>query len=96
MTFGMIGLFRKVCSSENKTVRFVSDSSYWLYLAHIPLLFPLQALLSPLDISAFIKMPIVCLITTGLLLLSYRYMVRYTWLGTMLNGKRLPETSTTD
>ena len=90
MTFGMIGLFRKICTSENKIIRFVSDSSYWLYLAHIPLLFPIQAMLRPLEISAFIKMPLVFVITTGLLLLSYRYTVRYTWLGTMLNGKRTP------
>jgi len=88
MIFGMIGLFKKICARENKTVRFISDSSYWLYLAHIPLLFPIQAMLLSLDISAFIKMPIVCLLTTGILLVTYRFMVRYTWLGRMLNGRR--------
>ena len=36
-------------------------------------------------------MPIVCLLTTGILLLSYRFMVRYTWLGRMLNGERTRE-----
>lgn len=88
MIFGMIGLFKKICAKENKTIRYLSDSSYWLYLAHIPLLFPIQSMLRSLDISAFIKMPIVCLLTTGLLLLSYKFMVRYTWLGRMLNGQR--------
>ena len=88
MIFGMIGLFKKICAQENQTVRFVSDSSYWLYLAHIPLLFPIQSMLRSLDVSAFIKMPVVCLLTTGILLVSYRFMVRYTWLGRMLNGRR--------
>jgi len=91
MIFGMIGLFKKIYARENKTIRYISDSSYWLYLAHIPLLFPIQYMLLSLDISAFIKMPIVCLLTTGILLLSYRFMVRYTWLGRMLNGERTRE-----
>jgi ankyrin repeat protein len=91
MIFGMIGLFKKICAKENKTVRFISDSSYWLYLAHIPVLFAVQGLLLSLDVSAFIKMPLVCLITAGILLLSYKIMVRYTWLGRMLNGKRSRE-----
>lgn len=89
MTFGLMGLFRKICRRENKTIRYLSDSSYWLYLIHLPLLFPIQAMLVPLDISPFIKMPIVCLVVTGVLLLSYRYLVRYTILGTLLNGKRV-------
>ncbi len=88
MIFGMLGLFKKLCAKENKKLRYLSDSSYWLYLAHIPLLFPIQSMLLSFDVSAFIKMPIVCLLTTGILLLSYRYLVRYTWLGRMLNGKR--------
>ena len=88
MVFGLMGLFLRLFRRERPAIRYVSDSAYWLYLAHVPLLFPIQAMLLSLDISAFIKMPLVCLLTAGLLLLSYRFMVRYTWLGRMLNGKR--------
>ena len=38
MIFGFIGLFRKLCTRENKTIRYVSDSSYWLYVTHVPLI----------------------------------------------------------
>ena len=42
MTFGFIGLFRKLCTRENKAIRYVSDSSYWLYGAHVPLIIGTQ------------------------------------------------------
>ncbi|PHS03306.1 MAG: hypothetical protein COA78_18290 [Blastopirellula sp.] len=88
MTFGLIGLFRTICTKENKTVRYISDSSYWLYVAHMPLIFLAQALVKPLDLPALVKFAIVCVSVTGVLLLSYDLCIRYRWLGTLLNGKR--------
>ena len=37
MTFGLIGLCRSLLKRENRVVRYISDSSYWLYIAHLPL-----------------------------------------------------------
>ena len=37
MIFGSIGMFRALLSKESKTTRYISDSSYWLYLMHLPL-----------------------------------------------------------
>jgi hypothetical protein len=88
MTFGMIGLFRKFMTTENKTMRYISDSSYWLYVAHLPLVIWGQGLVRDWPISPFIKFLLVCGISTGLLLISYQTLVRYTWLGTLLNGPR--------
>ena len=88
MTFGLIGLCRKICTRENKVVRYVSDSSYWLYIAHIPLIFLLQAMVRPWDLPAFLKFAIVCIGLTTVLLISYDLMIRYTWIGSLLNGKR--------
>ena len=88
MTFGMIGLFRKFMFTENKTMRYISDSSYWLYVAHLPLVIWGQGLVRDWPISPFIKFLLVCGISTGLLLISYQTLVRYTWLGTLLNGPR--------
>lgn len=88
MIFGLMGLFRKFCSKHNKAVRYVSDSAYFLYLLHIPLVFVAQYLVKYLDLSAFVKFAIVCISLTVVLLLIYEFMVRYTILGTLLNGKR--------
>jgi peptidoglycan/LPS O-acetylase OafA/YrhL len=88
MVFGLMGMFRRLCSRERPAMRYVSDSSYWLYLAHLPLIFLGQWFVRDWPLPALIKFPLVCAVVTGLLLLTYRYGVRYTWLGTFLNGPR--------
>jgi hypothetical protein len=88
MTTGCLGLFRKFFNHESKRMRYISDSSYWLYVAHIPLLFLLQYLVSTLEISALIKAPVTIILCSILLLISYEYCVRYTPLGTLLNGAK--------
>ncbi len=89
MTFGFIGFFRFFFSGESRLVRFVSDSSYWLYLAHQPLVISLQIILAGWDIPIIIKFPLICLITAVILLLIYRYIVRYSFIGTILNGNKV-------
>jgi peptidoglycan/LPS O-acetylase OafA/YrhL len=88
MTFGMIGLFRKFFSKENKRIRYVSDSSYWLYIAHLPVLQVLQIWMSDWALPSIVKFVIICGITTGVLLVAYEYLIRYSQIGTMLNGAR--------
>ncbi|HAY75217.1 MAG TPA: hypothetical protein DCY32_06050 [Opitutae bacterium] len=94
MIFGLIGPFRKFFSKENPQVRFVSDSAYWLYLAHLPLIQIIQFWVAEWSLPILLKLSFVCVITTLLLLLSYRYLIRYTLIGTMLNGKRYKTNAT--
>jgi peptidoglycan/LPS O-acetylase OafA/YrhL len=99
MIFGLIGLFRVCFASEDKKIRYVSDSSYWLYLMHLPLIMYLQILVSDWQYPSIIKFAGICITTAAILLIIYEIMVRYTWIGTMLNGKKyrqkLPPTLTT-
>ena len=89
MILAFLGLFRSFFSRENKGVRFVSDASYWMYLAHLPLVMILQALISSWNLPSSLKLTLLCLVTFAFLLLTYRYLVRYTLIGTMLNGRKL-------
>ncbi len=86
MTFALIGLFRRYASRENATVRYLSDSAYWLYLAHLPIVILLQAWVRDWNQPAALKFALVCALTTAASLLSYQLLVRHTPLGRLLNG----------
>ena len=83
-----MGLFGEMFRSGGPAMRYRSDFSYLPYLAHLPLILLAQWWVRDWPLSPFIKFPFVCGIVTGLLLVTYRYCVRYTWLGTLLNGPR--------
>lgn len=93
MSFGMMGLFHRFFSNQKPWVRYLSDSSYWLYLVHIPLLMYLQFLVRDWEVPSLLKFILVCCVSTILLLLSYQLLVRKTWLGVLLNGRRYPSKS---
>ena len=88
MIFGLMGLFRMFCGRERRWMRYMSDSSYWLYLAHLPLILIAQSFVKDWPLSPFLKFPLVCAAVTLVLLLSYQLFVRYTPIGTFLNGPR--------
>ncbi len=95
MIFGFIGFFRAFFSGENPRIRYISDSSYWLYIMHLPVIMFVQAMISTWDMPSFPKFLIACAATTLPLLLIYEFVVRYTFIGTLLNGKRTREKSPT-
>ncbi|HEY1172403.1 MAG TPA: acyltransferase family protein [Verrucomicrobiae bacterium] len=88
MSFACMGLFRAKFHGESPRWRYISDSAYWLYLAHLPLMFVAQWLIRDWPGPALVKFTFLCISTTAVLLVSYHYMVRYTWIGRMLNGPR--------
>ena len=88
MTFGLIGLFRRFLSRADFRVRYLSDASYWMYLAHLPLVFVAQGIVALLPLPALVDFVVMCVAVTALLLVSYRYVVRYTFIGRLLNGRR--------
>ena len=93
LSLGMMGLFAHCFRHLGYRARWFSDSAYWIYLAHLPLVLALQIAVLPLVWPASLKFLLVFTTATALLLVSYRWMVRYTWIGTLLNGPRKPRTS---
>ena len=88
MTFGCMGAFRALLTRESRWWRYLSDASYWLYLTHLPLIVLAQAAVRDWPLPAGLKWMLVTAAPTGLLLLAYDRLVRYTCIGTLLNGKR--------
>jgi len=89
-TFAWIGLFLKYLSEPRRLVRYMSDASYWLYIMHLLVVVGLQFALLPLPIPALAKIPIVLALAIAILVASYDLMVRPTWVGALLNGRRYP------
>ncbi len=88
--FGYIGIFLRHANSHSAVIRYISDASYWVYLVHLPFTLFIPGLLVDLHIPAFFKFLIVLLLTTLACFLSYHYLVRATWIGEFLNGRRYP------
>jgi hypothetical protein len=88
MSIACVGLFRSCVREQTPWIRYLSDSSYWLYVAHLPLVIVLQSKLAWTGGNAYLKLLIISVVSIGLLLLSYQLLVRNTWLGVFLNGRR--------
>lgn len=98
---GLIGLFERFLRSPRHWVRWLADSSYWIYIMHLPVVAFLTFWLAHMDRqgwlerftglgwSAEAKFLVACLGTGLLGLATYQYLVRYTPIGTLLNGKRI-------
>ncbi|MBN9691525.1 MAG: acyltransferase family protein [Verrucomicrobia bacterium] len=88
LVFLTIGVFRKLCRRPNPSVRYVADSSYWMYLVHLPLVVWLQVAVAELPGHWSLKLLFVSTVTIALSLLTYDLFVRSTFIGGLLNGRR--------
>lgn len=88
MALGLIGLFTRFCSRPSPLMSWLADASYWMYLVHVPLVMAAQLIVRPWALPADLKFLVVMALVTPVLLVSYRYGVRYTSIGWLLNGPR--------
>ncbi len=95
MIFSLIGLFRATMRRDRPVVRYVADAAYWLYLTHLPLVVLVQAMVRDWEVNSLLKFLFINVVVTSLLLISYHYMVRHTWIGVMLNGSRRKQETAT-
>lgn len=87
-TFGLIGTGLRFFGAESPVRRYLADASYWIYIVHLPVLFLLQTAVLDLPWHWSVKFPLILAAAMALLFASYHTMVRYTFIGEVLNGKR--------
>jgi peptidoglycan/LPS O-acetylase OafA/YrhL len=85
---GLIGAAVRFIKRENAGIRYVADASYWVYIVHLPILIAMQAAVQPLGLPWFANYPMVVGLTFAIGFVSYELLVRYSWIGANLNGKR--------
>jgi peptidoglycan/LPS O-acetylase OafA/YrhL len=88
ITFGLLGLALGRFNRPHRLLSYLADSSYWVYLVHLPIIGLLQADLYLVAVPAVVKFAIVLSVTFALCLASYQVAVRHTLLGHWLHGRR--------
>ncbi|MFM1943284.1 MAG: hypothetical protein RI897_2266 [Verrucomicrobiota bacterium] len=89
-TLGCLGLFLHHVREESRTWRYIADSSYWVYLAHLPLVVSLQIWVAYWPVHWTLKYTAIIGIALPILYLTYHYFVRSTRIGRQLNGRTWP------
>jgi len=89
-TFGLIGLALRYLANYSAARRYIADASYWMYLIHLAIVIPLQILVSQYAWPWPIKYALILGIAFPIMLVSYQYCVRNTFIGAVLNGRRYP------
>ena len=87
----LLSLFVKLYHTESKRMRYISDASYWVYIIHLPLTHFIPGLFHQSNMNVFLKFTISSIIVTFICFSSYHYLVRSTFIGEFLNGRRYPK-----
>ena len=90
MTFVCLAFGRRFLEKESVYFRYIADSSYWIYILHLPVLFFIQYLLLDIELNMWVEFLISSFGTLAIGLVTYALLVRATPLGKLLNGKRQP------
>lgn len=84
---------RSLLNRSNRVLRYLSDSSYWVYIVHLPILFFIQYRLMDTDFTWGTKFAISLVATSAICLITYHLLVRSTLIGKLL-GARQPLAAT--
>jgi glucans biosynthesis protein C len=88
LTYAAIGLFQRFLDRDSPWVAYISQSSYWVYLVHLPFVSFAAWCLVDIDVPAVVKFALAAAFTAVSAFVSYHYLVRRTWISVLLNGRR--------
>jgi glucan biosynthesis protein C len=88
--FGLIGAAVRFLSAPSQRWRYLADASFYMYLVHLPIVYALQAWMIRWPLHWSVKYALVLVITTAVLLTTYHYWVRSTFVGKFLSGRKYP------
>jgi len=88
MITGLWGGFLRWFARDAAWSRYLADTSYWCYLTSLTPIILLQYWVRDLPLPGLVKFALVTALTTAVLLASYEWCVRYTWVGAILNGRK--------
>jgi ABC-type multidrug transport system ATPase subunit/peptidoglycan/LPS O-acetylase OafA/YrhL len=85
---GLTGAALRFLSNYSATRRYIADASYWIYLAHLPVVAAFQVWVGRWPVHWGVKYPFILVASFAVLFLSYHFLVRPSFLGQLLNGRK--------
>ncbi len=84
----LVGLADRYLDRPRPRLRYLADSSYWIYLSHLPAMVLAVALLGATSLGTAPQFVLITAIPLAFSLFTYPILVRYTAIGRILNGPR--------
>lgn len=89
-TFAALAASLRFLDRSRPAMRYLADSSYWIYIMHLPVVMAGQILVQQLAWPWPLKLALVIGGTLMLLLATYELLVRHSFVGRFLNGRKVP------
>jgi glucans biosynthesis protein C len=91
--FSLLNLGLRFITKKNPIIMYLSDSSYFIYIAHLPVVIYFQRILYQYGFNSISKWSLVTLFSYLTLFAIYHTLIRYSFIGTYLNGPRIRKIS---
>ncbi len=88
LIYTFIGGALRFFDRDEPWIQYVSQSSYWVFLVHMPLVSLAAFWLVQFDLPAIVKFVLASAFTALVAILTFHYWVQKTWLSAFLHGKR--------
>jgi peptidoglycan/LPS O-acetylase OafA/YrhL len=88
--FAAVGLALRFCSGHSAVRRYVADAAYWIYIVHLPLVMAAQVLVQDWPLFWGLKLAVAVGGVLAVSFASYELLVRHSFMGRWLNGRRTP------
>jgi peptidoglycan/LPS O-acetylase OafA/YrhL len=86
-SFAALGYAVRHLSARSRVLRYLADSSYWIYVVHLPVILALQVITTRLSLNPLFEFALIIAAALPTLLLSYQLLARRTFISTLLGGK---------
>lgn len=86
----LMGIGLRFLSGFNAKRRYLADASYWVYIVHLPIIMALHVTASLVNWPWWIEYPLMLAVGFAVMLGSYQLFVRHSFIGAMLNGRKMP------
>ena len=91
-SYALIGLAESKMKHHRNWSRFIADGSYWMYLVHLPLVTLMTFMMFNWTVPPLYKFATASIVTLIICLVTYKYFVRKSFIGILLNGRRAKKT----